>query len=88
MYVIFEHKNKQYKVCEGDVLKLPRAEGLKKNDKLSFDSVVLLKNNNDQVQIGTPNIKGVSVEAKVIDQIRDKKIVVFKKKDDIITDVK
>ena len=61
---------------------------MKKDDKLSFDSVVLIKNNNDQVQIGTPNIKGVSVKAKVIDQIRDKKIVVFKKKDDIITGAK
>jgi large subunit ribosomal protein L21 len=80
MYVIFEHKNKQYKVSEGDTLKIPRSEGLKKDDVLSFDNIVLLKNSNDQVQIGTPVIKGVSVKAKVIDQIRDKKIIVFKKK--------
>ena len=80
MYVIFEHKNKQYKVSEGDILKIPRSEGLKKDDVLSFDNIVLLKNSNDQVQIGTPVIKGVSVKAKVIDQIRDKKIIVFKKK--------
>ena len=72
MYVIFEHKNKQYKVSEGDILKLPKSEGLKKNDVLSFDNIVLLKNSNDQVQIGTPIIKGVSVKAKVIDQIKDK----------------
>ncbi len=80
MYVIFEHKNKQYKVSEIDILKLPKSEGLKKNDVLSFDNIVLLKNSNDQVQIGTPIIKGVSVKAKVIDQIKDKKIIVFKKK--------
>ena len=80
MYVIFEHKDKQYKVSEGDILKLPKSEGLKKNDILSFDNIVLLKNSNDQVEIGTPIIKGVSVKAKVIDQIRDKKIIVFKKR--------
>ena len=57
-----------------------KSEGLKKNDVLSFDNIVLLKNSNDQVQIGTPIIKGVSVKAKVIDQIKDKKIIVFKKK--------
>ena len=53
---------------------------MKKNDVLSFDNIVLLKNSNDQVQIDTPIIKGVSVKAKVIDQIKDKKIIVFKKK--------
>ena len=88
MYVVFEHKDKQYKVSEGDILKLPKSEGLKKNDILSFDNIVLLKNNNDQVEIGTPIIKGVSVKAKVIDQIRDKKIIVFKKKEDIIIGAK
>ena len=80
MYVVFEHKDKQYKVSEGDILKLPKSEGLKKNDILSFDNIVLLKNSNDQVLIGTPVIKGLSVKAKVIDQIRDKKIIVFKKR--------
>ena len=80
MYAIFEHKDKQYKVSVGDTLKLPRQNTLKKGDILKFENILFLKNDNGDIQIGSPNLKGCTVEAKVIEQIRDKKIIVFKKK--------
>ena len=80
MYAIFEHKDKQYKVSVGDTLKLPRQNELKKGDTLKFENILFLKNDNGEIQIGSPNLKGCSVEAKVLEQIRDKKIIVFKKK--------
>lgn len=80
MYAIFEHKDKQYKVSVGDTLKLPRDSALKKGDTLKFENILFLKNDNGDTQIGSPNLKGCSVEAKVLEQIRDKKIIVFKKK--------
>ena len=80
MYAVFEHKDKQYKAFKGDVLKLPRSNDLKKNDILNFNNDVLIKNEDGQTIIGTPLVKGAQVRGKVIEQIRDKKIIVFKKK--------
>ena len=46
----------------------------------TLEDIVLLKTENDDITIGTPIIKDVKIKAKVIDQIRDNKIIVFKKK--------
>ena len=80
MYAIFNYKGKQYKVSKDDVLKLPKSSGLKKNDILTLEDIALLKTENGDTIVGTPTIKNVKIKAKVIDQIRDNKIIVFKKK--------
>ena len=80
MYAIFNHKGKQYKASKNDFLKLPKSCDLKKNDTLTLEDITLLKTDNGDTIIGSPTIKGVKIKAKVIDQIRDKKIIVFKKK--------
>ena len=80
MYAIFNHKGKQYKVSKDNFLKLPRLSDLKKNDTITLEDITLLKTENGDITIGTPIIKNVKIKAKVIDQIRDNKIIVFKKK--------
>ena len=80
MYVIFNHKGKQYKVSKDDVLKLPKSSDLKKNDTFTLEDITLLKTDDGDTIVGTPTIKDVKIKAKVIDQIRDNKIIVFKKK--------
>ena len=80
MYAIFNHKGKQYKASKNDFLKLPKSCDLKKNDTLTLEDITLLKTENGDTIIGSPTIKGVKIKAKVIEQIRDKKIIVFKKK--------
>ncbi len=80
MYAIFDYKGKQYKVSKGDVLKLPRSADLKKNDALTLENIILMKTDSNGIIIGTPTIKDAKIKAKVIDQIRDNKIIVFKKK--------
>ena len=80
MYAVFEHNDKQYKVSKGDYIKLPRQVGLKKEDSIKFDKVLFIKSENGDLQVGSPLVTGSSVEATVIEQIRDKKIIVFKKK--------
>ena len=80
MYVIFEHKDKQYKVSKGDVIKLPKQSDLKKGDSIKFENILFVKNENGELQVGSPLVNGCIVEAEVIEQIRDKKIIVFKKK--------
>ena len=73
---------------KGDVLKLPRNEELKKGDSIKFENILLFSNDSGVVQIGSPLVKDCVVEAEVIEQIRDKKILVLKKKDVIITEEK
>ena len=80
MYAVFEHNDKQYKVSKGDFIKLPRQKSLKKEDSIKFDKILFIKSENGDLQVGSPLVIGSSVEATVIEQIRDKKIIVFKKK--------
>ena len=80
MVVIFENRGKQYKAKIGDFLKLPKISELKKNDSITFDKVIFMKDNKGQTIIGSPLIKGIQIICQVIEQIKDKKIIVFKKK--------
>ena len=80
MYAIFNHKWKQYKVSKNDFLKLPKLSDLKKNDTLTLEDITLIKTENNDITIGTPIIIDAKIKAKVIDHIRDSKIIVFKKK--------
>ena len=78
MYAIIESCGKQYKVTEGDVVffeKLDAEEG----KKVTFDNVVLVSDDK-KVQVGTPYVKGVKVEGKVVSHGKGKKIIVFKMK--------
>lgn len=78
MIAVFKTGGKQYSVKPGQILKVEKIEG-KKGDNLSFNNILVISDGS-QNSIGTPLIKGASIEAKILDQIRDKKITVFKKK--------
>ena len=78
--VIIEDRGKQYKVKVGDLLKLPKISDKKPKDTLQFSDVIFYKNEKGVALIGSPHVKGIVVEASVISQIKDKKIIVFKKK--------
>ena len=78
MLAIFKTGGKQYYVKLGQILKVEKIEG-KKGDSLSFNDVLAISDGSDNT-IGTPLVKGASIEAKILDQIRDKKVIVFKKK--------
>ena len=80
MIAIFENRGKQYKAKIGDFLKLPKISTLKKNDNDTFDKVIFIKDDKGQTIIGSPLVSGVQIICQVIEQIRDKKIIVFKKK--------
>lgn len=78
MYAIVEIGGHQYKVAENDVLFVDKqnAEG----EKLTFDRVLLIKDDNGNVQVGTPVVNGAEVTAKVINVVKSDKVLVFKKK--------
>ena len=78
MLAIFKTGGKQYSAKAGQILKVEKLNGLK-GDKVSFTDVLAIsdeKTNN----LGEPILKDATIEAKIVDQIRDKKIIVFKKR--------
>ena len=78
MLAVIKTGGKQYAVKAGQILKVEKLDG-KKGDSISFDNVLAVIDSSKHI-IGDPQIKSASVEAKILDQIRDKKIIVFKKR--------
>jgi len=78
MYAIVEIAGQQYKVKRGDKIISNRLHA-KEGDLIEFDKVLLIDDNN-KVQIGTPHISGAKVAASVVSHFRGEKILVFKKK--------
>jgi len=78
MIAIFKTGGKQYSVQPGQILKVEKIEG-KKGSNFIFDEILAISDNSTNI-IGSPTIKGASIEATILDQIRGKKIIVFKKK--------
>ena len=78
MIAVIKTGGKQYAVKAGQILKVEKLDG-KKGDSISFDSVLAVIDSSNHT-IGDPLIKDAYVEAKILDQIRNKKIIVFKKR--------
>ena len=77
MYAIIETGGKQYKVQKDDILAVEKLSA-KGGDKVQFNSVLLT--GGKEVKVGDPLIKDAGVQATVIDQIKDKKVVSFVKR--------
>ncbi|MBT0878933.1 MULTISPECIES: 50S ribosomal protein L21 [unclassified Campylobacter] len=77
MYAIFKHSGKQYKVSVGDELKLDRFEAEKKSIVEVTDVLAV---NDKELKIGTPFVSGAKVVLEVINEGKDKKVVIFKKR--------
>ena len=81
MYAILKTGGKQVKVSPGDVLRIERQAGQKavKGQALEFKEVVLVSSEKG-VRTGAGSVKGVSVKATVLNELRNRKVIVFKKK--------
>ena len=77
MYAIIKTGGKQYKVSEGDIINV---DLLSKDDKEVVEFTQVLALNQDEMKIGTPFVEGAKVEAEVVLEGRDKKVVIFKKR--------
>ena len=76
MYAIIKTGGKQYRVTEGETLRVEKLNT--EGSSVKFDQVLLV--GGDQVKIGVPMVEGASVDAEILRQGRAKKIIVFKKK--------
>lgn len=81
MFAVFEHGGKQYKAKVGDVVKVEKINNSEKELKeFVFESILLVCNDKNETILGTPYVKDASVVAKILDVIKDKKVLIFKKK--------
>ena len=71
-FAIFQTGGKQYRVTEGDIVKV---EKLNATGSVTFDQVLMVGD-----KVGTPFVDGAKIVADVIEQKRDDKVLVFKKK--------
>ena len=78
MYAIVEIAGKQYKVSEGVKLKVASLDK-KTGGNISFDKV-LLTDNGKSVDVGTPTLKEVNINATILEHGRERKILIYKKK--------
>lgn len=76
MFAIIRTGGKQYKVQKDDTIRVEKLEG-KAGDSVKIEDVLFLSEGG---KIGEPTIKGASVSAKVVEQTRGEKIIIFKKK--------
>tara|TARA_B100000963_G_C22284261_1_gene518530 strand:- start:45 stop:455 length:411 start_codon:yes stop_codon:yes gene_type:complete len=77
-FAIIETGGKQYKVSTSKILEIEKLD-VKKGETIKFKNVLLL-NDNKNTEIGNPNIDGATVEAKLLDNVKDKTILVFHKR--------
>ena len=75
MYAVIKTGGKQYRVSEGQLLRVEKLPG-SAGDKVTFSEVLLL--GGDSPKVGRPLVTGASVAAEITGQARGKKVVVFK----------
>ena len=79
MFAIIKTGGKQYKIKENDTIFVEKLKN-KKGDKIDIKDVLLLSNDEKNIKIGTPFLKGITIKAEVLEQKKNKKVIVFKKK--------
>ena len=77
-FAIIETGGKQYKVSTSKILEVEKLNA-KKGEIIKFKNVLLL-NDKTNTEIGNPNIDGATVEAKLLDNVKDKTVLVFHKR--------
>lgn len=76
MYAIIATGGKQYKVSEGDTIHIEKLEG-EPGTKVKFDKVLFL-NDGKKAVTDESKLAKATVEGEILDQYRDKKVIVFK----------
>lgn len=78
MFAIIETGGKQYKIAEGDSLRVEKLEG-EMNSTLEIDKVLLVADG-ENINVGNPYVKNVSITTTKINDIKNKKLITYKYK--------
>jgi large subunit ribosomal protein L21 len=80
MYAVIKTGGKQYRVVNGDVIKVERLDG-EVGQKIAFDQVLMVGGESDgAARIGSPLVAGAQVTAEVLEQAKAPKVIIFKKR--------
>ncbi len=77
-FAIIETGGKQYKVSASKILEIEKLNA-KVGEIVKFKNVLLL-NDNKNTEVGNPSIEGATVEAKLLDNVKDRTVLVFHKR--------
>ena len=77
-FAIIETGGKQYKVTASKILEIEKLNA-KVGETIKFDNVLLL-NDDKNTEIGNPSIEGATVEAKLLDNVKDRTVLIFHKR--------
>jgi ribosomal protein L27/ribosomal protein L21 len=77
MYAVIKTGGKQYKVSEGDLVKVEKLAG-EVGETIELGEVLMV--GGEEVKIGTPLLSGAKVTARIVEQGKDKKVLVFRSK--------
>ena len=77
MYAIIATGGKQYKVAEGDIIKVEKL-GVEAGETVTFDQVLAVSDND--MKIGDPTVAGATVSGSVLENGKGKKVIVYKYK--------
>ena len=77
MYAIIATGGKQYKVSEGDIIKVEKLDA-EAGATVTFDQVLFV--NDGSAKVGDPTVKGATVTESVVSEGKGKKVIVYKYK--------
>ena len=77
-FAIIETGGKQYKVSASKILEIEKLNA-KVGETVKFKNVLLL-NDDKTTEIGSPSISGATVEAKLLDNVKDRTVLIFHKR--------
>jgi large subunit ribosomal protein L21 len=78
MFAVVNIAGEQFKVSENTTYYVPKLDGDVESE-ITFEEVLLVSDGK-KTEVGTPTLNGKKVQAKILEQLRDDKIIVFKKK--------
>jgi large subunit ribosomal protein L21 len=77
-FAIIETGGKQYKVTASKILEVEKLD-VEKGKTIKFKNVLLL-NDDKTTEVGSPNIDGATVEATLLDNVKDRTVLIFHKR--------
>ena len=78
-YVVIKTGGKQYKVKAGEILKIEKLQDSKPNSKVEFNEI-LAYGDDKSIELGAPIVSGAKVEAELIENSKNRTILIFKKR--------
>lgn len=78
MFAVIRTGGKQYRVAENDVIRIEKLEA-EAGSEVVFNEVLMV-GGDGQSKVGAPLVDGATVKAELVEQMRDKKVIIFKKR--------